>query len=72
MRPVFLLVSNWEIAVFLIVPLLVTAMRYLSSLKFLNGMIVVMFSMFVMFRKFAALVPLAVLVASGISYALIL
>ena len=37
MSPVFLFVSNSEMAVFLMVPFFVTAMRYLSSLKSLNG-----------------------------------
>ena len=71
-RPVFLFVSKFESAVFLIVPCFVTAIRNLSSANSLIGITAVILSLCIKFRKFTAGVPFAVLVASGISYALIL
>ena len=72
MRPVFLWVLNSERAVFLMVPLRVTASRYLSSPFTSIGMTALMRSRCMRLRKLTAGVPFAVRVASGISYALIL
>ena len=68
----FLWVSNCESGVFLIIPSFVTAIRYLSSENSCTGIIAVILSRCIKLRKLTAGVPLAVLVASGTSKALIL
>ena len=72
MRPVLRLVSNSLIGVFLMVPCLVTITRHSFALNSLTGIIAVTRSVLLRLRKLMTGVPLAVLDASGISYAFIL
>ena len=66
-RPVFRFVSKFDKDVFLIIPCLVTPMRYWSSENSRIGITAVTLSLDIRFRKLTIGIPLAVLAASGIS-----
>ena len=68
--PVFLILANSLILVFFTIPFFVAIKRYWSSSKLSTGITAVIFSSAISWRILTIAIPLAVLEASGISYAL--